>query len=186
MRNRRMNFGGVFLTKRTAVLGVILLLVTHHALSGIGGSESAVAGAGSFKTLPYTAPSQTVSRPVGNKAKEDSSEQVSLWQTIRMRVTAYCPCQRCCGAYSDGVTATGHKIRQGDTFIAADRKYSFGTEMIVPGYNKSEPVEVLDRGGAVRGNQLDVFFNSHRQAKKWGVKYLPVKVRTTQLSLGRS
>jgi 3D (Asp-Asp-Asp) domain-containing protein len=54
--------------------------------------------------------------------------------------------------------------------------HSFGTEMIVPGYNNSQPVKVLDRGRAIRGNRLDVFFNSHQKAKEWGVKYLPVKV----------
>lgn len=177
MRNRSMNFGGVFLAKHKAVLGVILLSVTHHALSDIGGSESAVGGAGSFKTLPYTAPSQTVSRPVGNKAKEDSSEQVYLWQTIRMRVTGYCPCRKCCGKYSDGKTASGHKIVQGDTFVAADSRHSFGTKMIVPGYNDCRPVQVLDRGGAIRGNRLDIFFNSHHKARQWGVRYLLVKLR---------
>ncbi|MFH1883687.1 MAG: 3D domain-containing protein [Planctomycetota bacterium] len=50
--------------------------------------------------------------------------------------------------------------------------------MIVPGYNNSKPVKVLDRGRVIRGNRLDVFFDSHRKAKKWGVKYLLVKVRT--------
>jgi 3D (Asp-Asp-Asp) domain-containing protein len=49
--------------------------------------------------------------------------------------------------------------------------------MIVPGYNNSRPVEVLDRGGAIRGNRLDVFFDSHWEARQWGVKHLPVKVR---------
>ncbi|OHB74644.1 MAG: hypothetical protein A2Z25_10405 [Planctomycetes bacterium RBG_16_55_9] len=98
-------------------------------------------------------------------------------QTVQMRVTAYCPCAKCCGKYSDGITASGHKIADGDTFVAADKKYSFGTQMIVPGYNDSKPVDVLDRGGAIRGNRLDVFFNSHEQARQWGVRYLPVEVR---------
>jgi len=99
------------------------------------------------------------------------------WQTVQMRVTAYCPCPKCCGSYSDGVTACGHKIRQGDLFVAADKKYPFGTEMIVPGYKKSEAVKVLDRGGVIRANRLDVFFNSHQEALKWGVRYLDVKIR---------
>ncbi|MBW8001601.1 MAG: hypothetical protein FVQ80_06215 [Planctomycetes bacterium] len=99
------------------------------------------------------------------------------WQTVKMKVTAYCPCPKCCGIYSDGVTATGHKIYRGDTFVAADKTYSFGTEMLIPGYNNSQAVQVLDRGGAIKGNKLDVFFNTHKAALKWGVRYLDVKIR---------
>lgn len=107
---------------------------------------------------------------------EVSREQSDEWQTVRMRVTAYCPCKKCCGKYSDGVTACGHKICAGDAFVAADKKYRFGTKMRVPGYNNERAVKVLDRGGVIRGNRLDVFFHSHREAVKWGVKYLYVKV----------
>jgi 3D (Asp-Asp-Asp) domain-containing protein len=103
-------------------------------------------------------------------------EQSGEWQTVRMRVTAYCPCQKCCGEYSGGPTACGHKIRPGDAFVAADKKYCFGTEMLVAGYKNGDPVKVLDRGGAIRGNRLDVFFGSHEEALEWGVKYLDVKV----------
>ena len=99
------------------------------------------------------------------------------WESIRMRVTAYCPCPKCCGEYSDGVTACGHKIRPGDTFVAADRRYSFGTEMLIPGYSNSRPVKVLDRGGAIKGNRLDVFFATHEEALEWGVRHLDIKVR---------
>ena len=99
------------------------------------------------------------------------------WESIEMRVTAYCPCPKCCGEYSDGVTACGHEICPGDTFVAADGRYSFGTEMLIPGYSNSQPVQVLDRGGAIKGNRLDVFFATHQEALEWGVRYLDVKVR---------
>jgi len=105
-------------------------------------------------------------------------EQVEEWQTVRMRVTAYCPCQKCCGEYSDGMTACGHRIHPGDAFAAADRQYPFGTEMIVAGYNNDQPIKVLDRGGAIRGDRLDVFFPSHEEALQWGVKYLDVKIKS--------
>ena len=95
-----------------------------------------------------------------------------------MRVTAYCPCAKCCGQHSDGITASGHKIEHGDTFVAAGSRYPFGTEMLIPGYNNDAPVVVLDRGGAIRGDKLDVFFNSHQQALEWGVRYLQVRIRT--------
>lgn len=103
--------------------------------------------------------------------------QPARWRTVRMRVTGYCPCPKCCGDYSDGITATGHQIQPGDTFVAADRRYAFGTEMIIPGYNNGQAVKVLDRGGAIRGNKLDAFFHTHQAALEWGVKYLDVKVR---------
>jgi 3D (Asp-Asp-Asp) domain-containing protein len=103
--------------------------------------------------------------------------QSGEWQTVRMRVTAYCPCPKCCGKYSGGPTACGHKICPSDAFVAADKKYSFGTEMLIDDYNNGEPVKVLDRGGAINGDRLDVFFNSHKEALEWGVKYTDVKVR---------
>ena len=98
------------------------------------------------------------------------------WRTVRMRVTAYCPCSKCCGQYADGMTACGHVIQPGDTFVAADKRYAFGTKMIVPGYDSERAVKVLDRGGAIKGNRVDVFFPSHQEALEWGVKYLDVKV----------
>jgi 3D (Asp-Asp-Asp) domain-containing protein len=106
-----------------------------------------------------------------------TNEQSDEWEIVQMRVTAYCPCEQCCGQYSDGVTACGHKIRPGDTFVAADGRYAFGTEMLIPGYSNSQPVQVLDRGGAIKGNKLDVFFNSHEEALKWGVRQLDVRLR---------
>ncbi len=37
-------------------------------------------------------------------------------------------------------------------------------------------VEIWDRGGAIKGNRLDVFFDTHSKAREWGVRYLEVKV----------
>jgi 3D (Asp-Asp-Asp) domain-containing protein len=103
------------------------------------------------------------------------------WEIIEMRVTAYCPCPSCCGEYSDGITANGYEILPGDTFVAADRRYPFHTEMLIPGYSNSQPVKVLDRGGAIKGNRLDVFFATHDEALQWGVQYLEVNVRRENL-----
>lgn len=108
-----------------------------------------------------------------SKAKVDAGE----WKTVRMRVTGYCACSKCCGKFSDGITADGHRIRHGDVFVAADKKYKFGTELLIDGYNNNRPVQVKDRGRVIKGNRLDVFFNSHSRAKKWGVKYIDVKVK---------
>jgi len=112
-----------------------------------------------------------------SKRSPETTTKPNQWQRVQMRVTAYCPCPQCCGEYSDGITANGHEINSGDTFVAADKRYAFGTEMIIADYNNSQVVKVLDRGGAITGNRLDVFFDTHQKALNWGVKYLDVKVR---------
>ena len=101
---------------------------------------------------------------------------VAFANTVSMKVTAYCPCTKCCGTDSPGITANGHKIKPGDVFVAADKRYTFGTELIVTGYNKAQPVKVLDRGGAIKGNRIDVFFHTHQEALEWGVQYIDVKI----------
>ena len=113
-------------------------------------------------------------------------------QTVRMLVTAYCPCEQCCGwtrnasgqpvfAYGSkagqakpvGICADGNKARKGT--VAADTQYyPFGSRMNIPGYGWGV---VMDRGGAITGpGHIDIFFPSHNQALKWGRRILPVTV----------
>ena len=95
-------------------------------------------------------------------------------KTVTMRVTAYCPCAKCCGTSSPGITASGETA---DTpLVAAPRHLPFYTWLIVPGYNNNRPVQVLDRGGTIKGNCLDVLFPTHQEALNWGVKYLQVEI----------
>jgi len=128
-------------------------------------------------TREQIADSSSAAEPIA-----ESIEPQGEWETVRMRVTAYCPCPKCCGEYSDGITACGHKIRPGDVFVAADRRFAFHTEMVIEGYGNSQPVKVLDRGGAIKGNKLDVFFMTHQEALEWGVHHIDVKVRRTAAS----
>ena len=139
---------------------------------------------GTFATTEKTTPTELASltpsllldKMKNTPEPERSESSTDEWQTVRMRVTAYCPCPKCCGQYADGITACGHVIQPGDTFVAAYKRYTFGTEIIVPGYSHGQAVKVLDRGGAIQGNRIDVFFHSHQEALEWGVQYLDVKV----------
>lgn len=185
-------FCGIFLNPST-VLAAILLTAIICVLIRIAGTGH-VGANGRITLLSSTVTEAgTVSQPSFNEYQMkvlpeqpgtnstandtvDNSGHSGEWQTVQMRVTAYCPCEKCCGKYSDGVTANGHKIRPGDTFVAADKEYHFGTEMIIAGYKNGQPVKVLDRGGVIVGNKLDVFFHSHEEALKWGVRHLGVKV----------
>lgn len=86
------------------------------------------------------------------------------------KITAYCPCAKCCGK-TNGRTAAGTKATAGRT-VAASSKFAFGTKLNIGGHT----YVVEDRGGAIKGNKIDIFVNSHSEALAWGVRYLPVSV----------
>ena len=86
------------------------------------------------------------------------------------KITAYCPCSKCCGK-ATGRTASGTKATAGRT-VAASSKFSFGTKLNIGGHIYT----VEDRGGAVNGNKIDIFVNTHAEALQWGVRYMTVSV----------
>ena len=86
------------------------------------------------------------------------------------KITAYCPCSKCCGK-ATGRTASGTKATAGRT-VAASSKFAFGTKLNIGGHIYT----VEDRGGAVNGNKIDIFVNSHSEALQWGVRYMTVSV----------
>ena len=97
---------------------------------------------------------------------------------VMMLVTAYCPCTKCCGSHAQGLTASGKPVSfNGGRFVAADtRLYHFGTKVQIPGYADGQAVEVADKGGAIKGNHIDVFFPTHDEARQWGRKWVAVTV----------
>ena len=86
------------------------------------------------------------------------------------KITAYCPCAKCCGK-TNGRTASGTTATAGRT-VAASSKFAFGTKLNIGGHVYT----VEDRGGAINGNKIDIFVNTHAEALQWGVRYLNVSV----------
>jgi len=77
-------------------------------------------------------------------------------RVLKMEVTAYCPCKKCCGKNARGVTASGAHISHNDgLFVAADTTLlPFRTKLLIPGYANGKAVPVLDRGGAIKGEPV--------------------------------
>ena len=86
------------------------------------------------------------------------------------KVTAYCSCAKCCGK-TNGITASGTKATANHT-IAAPSTFAFGTKVKING----TVYVVEDRGGAIQGNRIDIYMNSHQEALAWGVRYLELEV----------
>ena len=78
-------------------------------------------------------------------------------------VTAYCG-GRCCNGKWAGQTASGATPCEGRT-CAASNKYPFGTRIQLDGIGT---FTVEDRGGAISGNRIDIFMNSHNAANNFG------------------
>lgn len=98
-------------------------------------------------------------------------------EIIRTIVTAYCKNSCCCGKWADGTTASGHIIKEGDKFAAAPPEIPFGTLLSIDDYAEGLPVPVLDRGGAIKQGRLDVYFDSHNAALKWGRRNCEVRYK---------
>ena len=88
----------------------------------------------------------------------------------RYKVTAYCACVKCCGK-TNGITASGTKATANRT-VAAPSSFAFGTKIQMNG----RTYVVEDRGGAIQGNRIDLYMDSHSEALAWGVRYLDVDV----------
>ena len=97
---------------------------------------------------------------------------------MTMLTTAYSPDARSCGKWADGYTASGYSVwTNGMKLVAADtRILPFGTLVTIPGYNGGRPVPVLDRGGKIKGNRLDLLYPTHDIALQWGAQRLAVDV----------
>ena len=100
-------------------------------------------------------------------------------RVIWLEVTAYCPCAKCCGPNAVGITASGKRVDYNNgAFVAADADlFPFGTKLAVPGYHDAQVVEVIDRGSAIKGAKVDVFFPTHDQAEAWGRQWVPVTIK---------
>ena len=104
--------------------------------------------------------------PQMEEMPQNSQQEAAQTQEQTFTVTAYCPCEKCCGAYANGYTATGEKATQGVTIAADPDVLPMGTEIELDGHTYT----VQDTGGAIAGNRLDLYFDSHEDALRWGVR----------------
>ena len=125
--------------------------------------------------LPDPAPEiETITYPVDR-------EPDNLWSLGEFKITAYCPCEKCCGYWAtvrptdengDPIvyTASGKIAVQGVTVAADTSILPFGTVLVIDG----QEYTVQDRGGMVKGNHVDIYFDSHEAAKEFGVQYMEI------------
>ncbi|WP_088071856.1 3D domain-containing protein [Gottfriedia luciferensis] len=101
-----------------------------------------------------------------------SAKPGTPYKVIKMKATAYTgSCKGC-----SGKTATGLDLKKNPNLkvISVDPKViPLGSKVYVDGYGYAI---AGDTGGSLKGNKIDVFIPNQKNALKWGVKTVTVKV----------
>lgn len=86
-------------------------------------------------------------------------------------ITAYCTCRVCCGVYSGGNRTASGTIPTSNRTIAVDTNViPFKTKVVING----QVYVAEDRGGAIKGKRIDMFFMTHKEALRWGRRTMTV------------
>lgn len=120
-----------------------------------------------------------VTRP--SASVPDEPELIELGE---FKTTAYCTCVKCCGIWS-----AEHPSRVGTDYVqrtksgtipTADRTVSvdpdvipLGTVLIIDGHKYIAE----DTGSAVKGNVIDIYFDSHERAVEYGVQMKTIYIK---------
>lgn len=102
--------------------------------------------------------------------REEEARKPKLKSLGVFNLTAYCTCKICCGKNSPEVTGRPSKTRsgthpvQGRTVAVDPKVIPLGTHIFINGHE----YVAEDTGSWVDGKDVDIFFNSHREALIFG------------------
>lgn len=145
-------------------------------LAGAMAAGVLLGGGAAYSIVEAQEPAKATFRPVVVRTdaivveEPNEPEMVSLGT---FTVYAYCPCERCCGQWSGGPTASGVMPEEGRTVAADWDVLPAGTEIYLDGigWRTAE-----DTGSGITGNTLDLYMDSHQDALEWGVQEVEVFV----------
>lgn len=114
---------------------------------------------------------QAESEDTASAAEAPAAEVPAEIYAGRFTTTAYCSCRKCCRGGKNR-TKSGTVPQAGRTISADLRVFPLGTKLRINGVVYT----VEDSGSGIRGNKLDIFFNSHSQALKYGKRSADVYI----------
>ena len=120
--------------------------------------------------------------PVAEMSKEDKmlarwkEKQAHLWKSLPtepfiINASAYTAAADECGK-SDGITASGIKVEEERT-LACPPAFPFGTKIAIEGMGE---YRCEDRGGAIKGNHVDIYMETKAEAFAFGRRNLTAQV----------
>lgn len=82
------------------------------------------------------------------------------------RLSFYCSCEKCCGAYATGLTKSGTTVTEGRTIAVDPKVIPLGSRVYIDGYGVFIAEDV---GSAIKENKIDIAVGNHEQALKLGI-----------------
>lgn len=151
--------------------------LTGLAALGLAVCAGALLGGGAaYSITEPREPAKASFRPVVVQtmaAPYEEPEEPELVSIGTFTVYAYCPCEKCCGQWSGGPTASGVMPEEGRTVAADWDVLPAGTEIYIDGVGWRT---VEDTGSGINGNKLDLYMDSHQDALEWGLQEVEVFV----------
>jgi len=103
-------------------------------------------------------------------------KQVRLWNSLpqgpfTINASAYTAAADECGK-SDGITASGLKVTEKRT-LACPPNFPFGAKISIEGMGE---FRCEDRGGAIKGNHVDIYMETKKEAFAFGRRNLVAEV----------
>ena len=165
------------------MLLIVLMILTMAMSMRTYADESASSGVYASQSLGnvlffntstnphFTTEQETYAAQAVEEAKQKQQATPLSGQTVtidgrqatplgRFKLTGYCPCARCSEGYGTR-TATGARATAGRTVAVDPRVIPYGTHLLINGHE----YVAEDCGGGVRGAHIDVFYNTHAEAR---------------------
>lgn len=131
-------------------------VITLGAASLTAGEESA----------EQSKASQTDSEEAADTASEETADtHDGLISLGIFRTTGYCPCAKCSEGWGRR-TSTGAIATSNHTIAVDPKVIPYGSQIMINGVIYTAE----DRGGGVRGNHIDIFYDTHSQTRQHGTR----------------
>ena len=109
------------------------------------------------------------------KVNADEYTQTT-WNEQDFVATAYCGCENCSEGWGS-LTATGTTATAGRTIAVDPKIIPLGSAVCI--YVDDELLGIFiaeDVGGAIKGNKIDIFFDTHEECKAFGKRQVQVVI----------
>ena len=123
------------------------------------------------KTMPVDTKEETVVEMVVETQPTPVEQEVSLGV---FKLSAYCVenYPHICNNGDSSTTATGTTPTAGRTIAVDPKVIPYGSKVVINGHT----YVAEDCGGGIKGNRVDIVFNTHQEALNFGIQYAEVFV----------